>query len=69
MQGMSEDEDDGEDGPEAVVDEAKNEAARKAREERQEKLRRMMDDDGNRDVPSLKQLSNVTQMKTCQMLL
>jgi DNA polymerase delta subunit 3 len=51
MQGMSEDEDDGEDGPEAVVDEAKNEAARKAREERLEKLRRMMDDDGNSRRP------------------
>jgi hypothetical protein len=28
------------------VDEAKNEAARKARESRQEKLRKMMEDDG-----------------------
>jgi DNA polymerase delta subunit 3 len=46
MQGMSEDEGDAEDPPEVVVDESKNEAARKAREERQEKLRKMMEDDG-----------------------
>lgn len=46
MQGMSEDEGDAEDEPEVTVDDAKNEAARKAREERQEKLRKMMDDDG-----------------------
>lgn len=46
MGGMSEDEDDAEDAPGVVVDEAKNEAARKAREERQEKLRKMMEDDG-----------------------
>lgn len=45
MQGMSEDEGD-DDGPEVKVDEEKLEAARKAREERQEKLRKMMDDDG-----------------------
>jgi DNA polymerase delta subunit 3 len=43
---MSEDEGDAEDPPEVVVDESKNEAARKAREERQEKLRKMMEDDG-----------------------
>jgi DNA polymerase delta subunit 3 len=46
MRGMSEDEGDAEDVPEVVVDETKNEAARKAREERQEKLRKMMEDDG-----------------------
>jgi DNA polymerase delta subunit 3 len=46
MQGMSEDEGDAEEVPEIVVDEAKNEAARKARESRQEKLRKMMEDDG-----------------------
>jgi DNA polymerase delta subunit 3 len=46
MQGMSEDEGDAEEVPEVVVDEAKNEAARKARESRQEKLRKMMEDDG-----------------------
>jgi DNA polymerase delta subunit 3 len=46
MQGMSEDEDDAADEPEIVVDEAKNEAARSAREARQEKLRKMMEDDG-----------------------
>jgi DNA polymerase delta subunit 3 len=46
MRGMSEDEGDAEDAPEVVVDETKNEAARKAREERQEKLRKMMEDDG-----------------------
>jgi hypothetical protein len=46
MQGMSEDEGDVEDAAEVVVDDAKNEAARKAREARQEKLRKMMEDDG-----------------------
>jgi hypothetical protein len=46
MQGMSEDEGDAGDMPEIVVDGAKNEAARKAREDRQEKLRKMMEDDG-----------------------
>jgi DNA polymerase delta subunit 3 len=46
MQGMSEDEGDAEEAPEVVMDEAKNEAARKARESRQEKLRKMMEDDG-----------------------
>jgi len=46
MQGMSEDEGDAGDTSEIVVDGAKNEAARKAREDRQEKLRKMMEDDG-----------------------
>lgn len=46
MQGMSEDEGDLEDEPEVKVDEEKNEAVRKAREARQEKLRQMMEDDG-----------------------
>jgi hypothetical protein len=46
MQGMSEDEGDVEDAAEVAVDDAKNEAARKAREARQEKLRKMMEDDG-----------------------
>jgi hypothetical protein len=48
MLGMSEDEGDGDDDDEPVVkvDEEKNEAARKAREARQEKLRGMFDDDG-----------------------
>ncbi|KAH7395191.1 DNA polymerase subunit Cdc27 [Phaeosphaeria sp. MPI-PUGE-AT-0046c] len=45
MGGMSEDEGDADDAPEVVVDGAKNEASRKAREERQEKLRKMMEDD------------------------
>lgn len=44
---MSEDEGGAEEEPEIKVDEAKNEAARKAREERAEKLRKMMEDDGN----------------------
>lgn len=46
MQGMSEDEPEGEEEPEVKIDEEKNEAARKAREDRQEKLRKMMEDDG-----------------------
>lgn len=46
MQGMSEDEGDPDDEPEIKIDEEKNEAARKAREERAERLRKMMEDDG-----------------------
>lgn len=46
MQGMSEDEGDGNDEPEIQVDTEKIEAAKRAREERAEKLRKMMDDDG-----------------------
>jgi DNA polymerase delta subunit 3 len=46
MQGMSEDEGDADDEPEVKVDEEKNEAARKAREDRAERLRKMMEDDG-----------------------
>jgi DNA polymerase delta subunit 3 len=46
MEGMSEDEGDPDDEPEIKIDEEKNEAARKAREERAERLRKMMEDDG-----------------------
>lgn len=46
MQGMSEDEGDNNDEPEIPVDTEKIEAAKRAREERAEKLRKMMDDDG-----------------------
>jgi DNA polymerase delta subunit 3 len=45
MQGMSEDEGD-DDEPEIQVDTEKIEAAKKARDERAEKLRKMMEDDG-----------------------
>lgn len=45
MQGMSEDEGD-DDEPEVQVDTEKIEAAKKARDERAEKLRQMMEDDG-----------------------
>ncbi|KAG9193116.1 hypothetical protein G6011_03151 [Alternaria panax] len=45
MQGMSEDEGDPDDEPEIKIDEERNEAARKAREERAERLRKMMEDD------------------------
>ena len=45
MEGMSEDEGDPDDEPEIKIDEEKNEAARKAREERAEQLRNMMEDD------------------------
>jgi len=45
MQGMSEDEGD-DDAPEVQVDTAKIEAAKRARNERAEKLRQMMEDDG-----------------------
>ena len=43
MQGMSEDEGDN-DEPQVQVDAGKIEAAKKARDERAEKLRKMMDD-------------------------
>lgn len=45
MQGMSEDEG-GDDEPEVQIDTEKIEAAKKARDERAEKLRKMMEDDG-----------------------
>ncbi|KAF2129524.1 hypothetical protein P153DRAFT_366912 [Dothidotthia symphoricarpi CBS 119687] len=53
MLGMSEDEGD-DDEPEVKVDEEKNEAARKAREERAAKLRKMMEDDDDEmlDAPA-----------------
>lgn len=47
---MSEDEGGDDEKPEVVIDRAKNEAARKAREDRAEKLRKMMDDDGKFDL-------------------
>ena len=46
MQGMSGDEGDANDEPEVKIDHEMNEAARKAREDRAEKLRKMMEDDG-----------------------
>ncbi len=46
MQGMSEDEGDANEESEIKIDHEKNEAARKAREDRAEKLRKMMEDDG-----------------------
>jgi DNA polymerase delta subunit 3 len=45
MQGMSEDEGDKDDTPEVEIDEEKAVAARKAREDRNESLRKMMEDD------------------------
>jgi hypothetical protein len=70
MQGMSEDEGDAEDAPELIVDDAKNEAARKAREDRQEKLRKMMDDDGKHIhiMPRI-EFPNAVQTRICLMLL
>jgi hypothetical protein len=68
MQGMSEDEDDAADEPKVLVDEAKNAAARSAREERQEKLRKMMEDDGELGMSChFDQNSNIVQMRTCSM--
>jgi DNA polymerase delta subunit 3 len=58
MQGMSEDEGDADDQPEIKVDEEKNEAARKAREERAVRLRKMMEDDGKPSQKMLKAWSN-----------
>lgn len=67
---MSEDEGDVEDAPEVVVDDAKNEAARKAREERQEKLRKMMEDDGKHEHVMFRiEFPNVVQTRICPMLL
>jgi DNA polymerase delta subunit 3 len=51
MQGMSEDEG-GDEEPEVQVDTAKIEAAKKARDERAEKLRKMMEDDGKLEAAS-----------------
>jgi len=59
MLGMSEDEGDGDDEPVVKVDEEKNEAARKAREARQEKLRSMFDDDGRSPSTNSHFTSNV----------
>jgi len=58
MQGMSEDEGDVEDELEVKVDEEKVEAARKAREARQEKLRKMMDEAGTLRVFRIQLLPN-----------
>lgn len=46
MQGMSEDDGDADDEPEVKIDEEKNEAARRVRADRAERLRKMMEDDG-----------------------
>ena len=51
MQGMSEDEG-GDEEPEVQVDTAKIQAAKKARDERAEKLRKMMEDDGKPEARS-----------------
>lgn len=59
MQGMSEDEGDDDDGPEVKFDEEKAAEARKARAEREEKLRKMMEDDGKAYArPNALQISN-----------
>lgn len=47
MQGMSEDEGDDDDTPEVKFDDEKTAAARKAKEDREDKLRQMMEPDGN----------------------
>jgi DNA polymerase delta subunit 3 len=53
MQGMSEDEGDKDDTPEVEINEEKAAAARKAREDRNESLRKMMEDDDGRPCPSM----------------
>lgn len=68
MKGMSEDEGDFDDEPDIKVDEEKNEAARKAREERAERLRKMMEDDGKFDESVSTTAVNLPQTKKCQML-
>jgi hypothetical protein len=67
MRGMSEDEGDAEDEPEVKVDEEKHEAARQAREARQEKLRKMMDDAGRLYHFQAQPTSNRVQTKRCPM--
>lgn len=59
MQGMSEDEGDPDDEPEVKIDEEKNEAARKTREERAERLRKMMEDDGRSITVEMCMLSDL----------
>jgi len=63
MQGMSEDEGDSDDEPEIKIDEEKNEAARKAREERAEQLRKMMEDDGELMLVLFCALSNLSRRR------
>jgi len=63
MQGMSEDEGDSDDEPEIKIDEEKNEAARKAREERAEQLRKMMEDDGELMLALFYALSNLDRRR------
>lgn len=63
MQGMSEDEGDPDDEPEVKIDEEKNEAARKAREERAERLRKMMEDDGESSVGEIYFKSNLCRRR------
>lgn len=53
MQGMSEDEGDKDDIPEVEIDEEKAAVARKAREDRNESLRKMMEDDDGKLCPSM----------------
>jgi DNA polymerase delta subunit 3 len=53
MQGMSEDEGDKDDTPEIEIDEEKAAAARKAREDRNESLRKMMEDDDGKLCSSM----------------
>ena len=60
MQGMSEDEGDADNEPEVKIDEEKNDAARKAREERAERLRKMMEDDGKLNVDTAHSPSNTS---------
>ncbi|KAF2658783.1 hypothetical protein K491DRAFT_766477 [Lophiostoma macrostomum CBS 122681] len=50
MQGMSEDEGDGDDTPEVKFDEEKAAEARKARTDREEKLRKMMEEDPDEEM-------------------
>jgi hypothetical protein len=63
MEGMSEDEGDPDDEPEIKIDEEKNEAARKAREERAERLRKMMEDDGEPGAADVRFMSNLCRRR------
>ncbi|ORY09654.1 DNA polymerase subunit Cdc27 [Clohesyomyces aquaticus] len=51
MQGMSEDEGDDDEGPQIKFDAEKQAAARKLRAEKEEALRKMMEDDDDEDMP------------------
>ena len=63
MQGMSEDEGDADDAPQVKFDEEKAAAARKARAEREEELRKMMEADGQVKPSTKKNHASLTRYR------